>query len=321
MRYPGTGAPWGEGWGPWGQLYHLSLVLGEAEVSLQPRCWAWTPPQLFSTSLPSRNEAVGAEGVAKGFQSSALTSPSCPGPHRSEPHLHQLPLLHHSSGASPGAPQPLQLCWQLRLSLSCVPPVLCAPLSCSSQQHPNKRPREEPVPRTVTSWSAPPWAASATGVCPCLGCAEGMLGGCSGPHHLLWEPSPARGQQGCNHGGSCAVVPVQGQGRAEGNSPCLGPQRAWTWGHPGEHLPFSPASWEITQGPQGRKSWSHNPASHPQGLQGWEKNPFPCPSPAECIPRGAAARAGPLPTQPAPLRETGGTGGAAGSRIWGDPRG
>lgn len=200
-------------------------------------------------------------------------------------------------------------------------PVLCAPLSCSSQQHPNKRPREEPVPRTVTSWSAPPWAASATGVCPCLGCAEGMLGGCSGPHHLLWEPSPARGQQGWNHGGSCAVVPVQGQGRAEGNSPCLGPQRAWTWGHPGEHLPFSPASWEITQGPQGRKSWSHNPASHPQGLQGWEKTPFPCPSPAECIPRGAAARAGPLPTQPAPLRETGGTGGAAGSRIWGDPRG
>lgn len=190
------------------------------------------PPQPLSTSLPSRNEAVGADGVARGSQSSALTSSSCPWPHRSEPHIHHIPLLLHSSGASPGAPQLLQLCWQLCLSLSCAlqivsPTLLCAPLSCSSQQHPNKPLREQPVYRPVTSSSAPaspalppPWAASALHMCFWLGCAKGVLGDCAAPFHAdpchLCEPSPAMGEWG-----RTVVVPVtwcrsnwQGQGRA-----------------------------------------------------------------------------------------------------------
>lgn len=146
------------------------------------------------------------------------------------------------------------------------PPLLCAPLSCNSQQHPNKPLREQPVYRPVTSSSAPasparppPWAASALDMCFWLGCAKGVLGGCAAPFHAdpchLCEPSPAMGEWG-----RIVVVPGtwcrsnwQGQ---EGSSTVPAATGGMDCGALGraQHLPFPATSWKITQGPQGRKS-------------------------------------------------------------------
>lgn len=260
MRCPGTEAPWGEGWGSWGQLHHLSLVLGESEVGLQPWCWAWTPSQPLSTSLPSRNKAVGADGVSRVSQSSALTSASCPQPHRPEPHFVSSHCCSTALEPALGLLSPFSCAGSCICPCSvhppaCVPHLLCAPLSCRSQQHPNKHLREEPAYMPVTSWSAParpavppPWAASALDMCSWLRGAMGVLGSCAAPFHadpcyFLCEPSSAVVQQG---GIVMAPGPAsRGKGgpSTEGNSTMPGVTGGMDLGAlRALHLPFPPKS-------------------------------------------------------------------------------
>lgn len=220
MRCPGTGAPWGEGWGPWGQLHYLSLVLGEAEVGLQPWCWAWTLP--LSTSLPSRNEAVGADGVARGSQSSALTSASCPWPHRPE-------LLSPSSCIGSCiclCPVPSQLVSPL-CSVPHSPagasntPINVSEKSLCTGQSPLGLP--QPGQHCLHHGLPVPWACA-----PGWGVPRGCWGDCAVPFHadschLLCEPSSAMDSRA-----ELWWFLVQLAGASTEGS--LGPQGAWTYG-------------------------------------------------------------------------------------------
>lgn len=270
-----------------------------------------TSPSPGRFPLPSRNGAVGAGGAAGG---SPEPGPRLiPWPCQTAMGFGQTLLLLHS----PGAPWPLQLCWQLCLSLSCCPAAPCHPSALCS------------CPAAAASDT--PINASEKSLCP----GKSSLHLPPGPWHRA--PGPGRGGRGVLGARAAPSTQPQTSPQPRGwgssrflSSASVTPRhparcgqklRAWcrgavpAWGALGTGT-GSALPWDGPGDPAGTPEeeasaprWSRIPCP---GSLGWLNAPFPSPSSANRLPPGAAAWAGPLPApqtlpaQPDPAAEPGG---------------